>query len=175
MIRILAEGVSEALPIQVFRVQLVQYVRFGTFPHFSLRFGWCSFWKRETESAPGSLLWRRLGISLLEYALRFFEYMLQGPINKPKANRFCVEWSLSGQNRFVNMGCRTLQAISRKPLVLPSSAPCWFLWRGLRVAYSEGNRTLCDASKSVGNFLRQYEGSEAPMPQNELLSPPRKG
>ena len=41
--------------------------------------------------------------------------MLKGPITMTKANMTktkCVEWSLSGQNRLVNMEYRALQAIS---------------------------------------------------------------
>ena len=91
----------------------------------------------------------------LEHALKFFEYMLKDPITMPKANKFYVEWSLSGQNRFVNMGYKTLQATARKLLALSPSAPMLYFYEGgQRLAYIEWNRMPCVPSKSVGNFLR---------------------
>ena len=41
---IFEEGLQRP-PSRFFRVKLIEYLRFGTIPDFSLRIGWCTFWK----------------------------------------------------------------------------------------------------------------------------------
>ena len=100
----------------------------------------------------------QFGIFLLEYAPSFFFSRIQAKKTHnyeevKKVNKFCFDWSLFGQNRFVNMGYRTSQATSKNSCFSPSVPMLDILEECQSVAYIERNGRPCAPLKSVGNFL----------------------
>ena len=94
--------------------------------------------------------------------------MLKGPITMPKANKLCVEWSLAGQNRFVNdWGTGCYKRFQENFFFAPFCPHVRFLERSKRSLHREESNVVC-LIKIGWEFLEITRGgSEAHTPQTE--------
>ena len=102
--------------------------------------------------------------------------MLKGPISMPKTNKFCVQCSLSSQNRFVSMGCQNRnKRFQEKCRFCPLPHHVGFLGRGSKGSlHREESNAMC-LIKIGWEFLEITRGSEAPTPQAEPLETAKNG